>query len=339
MNDDKNRKLKMTISKFKSDSKIKECFHFDHSSCSKKIIAAHSVQRNGVLSLIEDEVKGNLSIYSFLYLKYDEHGRPIGFESLGKKTASTFNGFCGFHDTTLFQKIENNPVDIENDEHCFLLSYRAFAKSAHSKKETKQGFETNEMYEKSELKSLQKDLVDGSSLAIRDNTIVKERLNDMLSKGIYDELEYFTYTLDYMVPVALATSINPEYSYSNKLLNKSMDPDVVYEFVNFIVLPTADNKTHILFSCLPEQKKSVQFIDELSELVDLKLIKAISSLIIAYVENTFISPQIWRKLSKGGKKQLLKELILTVPPIRSMQTKFFHSKINLLDRTFKKNTT
>lgn len=332
----KNIKLKKAISTFKKDAKIKECFHFDKKSCSNKIIAAHSIQRSGVLSLLEDEVNGNLAVYSFLHLKYDETGKAIGLEPLGKKVASTFSGFCGHHDTTIFQEIENNKIDIENDKHCFLLSYRAFAKDYHAKQETLQGFKTSELYAKSELKSTKESLIKGSELAMRDNKVVKERLNEMLKNENYDGLEYFSYTLNYMIPLALAASFNPDYSYSNKVLNKSEDSKVVYEFVNFTVIPLDIGETQILFSCLPEQKKSVKFIDELDKLPDLKLEKAISSLIIAYIENTFVSPKLWDKLGAKGQQQLLKELYLTNPPIRSMQNKFFHSKINLLDKKYKK---
>jgi hypothetical protein len=335
----KNIEFSKMKSAFKKDAKIKECFHFDNDSCSNKIIAAHSIQRSGVLSLIEDEVDGNKSVYSFLHLKHNEEGAVIGFEPLGKKNASTFSGFCGHHDTNLFQEIENNPIDIENDEHCFLLSYRAFAMDFHSKQETLKGFKKNELYNKPEMKTTQEHLISGSELAMRDNKVVKDRLNEMLKNENYSELEYFSYSLDYTVPLALAASFNPDYSYSNQLLNKSEDPKVVYEFVNFTIIPMDSGETHILFSCLPEQEKSVKFIDELSELPELKLEKAISSIIIAYIENTFISPKIWEKL--GGKKQnqLIKELYATVPPMRSMLNKFFHSEINLLSKRYKKNAT
>ena len=152
----------------------------------------------------------------------------------------------------------------------------------------------------------------------------------------YDELEYFAYTLIYMIPLALAASFDPDYSYSNRVLNKSDDPNVIYECVTFTIIPLESGETQILFSCLPEQKKSVKFIDELSKLPDLILEKAISSLIIAYVENTFISPEMWDNLGIKVQEQLLNELHLTNPMLRSMQSKFFHSKVNLLDKKYQK---
>lgn len=332
----KNIELKKAISTFKKDSKIKECFHYDTDSCSNKIIAAHSLQRNGVLSLIEGEVDKNKVVYCFLYRKYDENGMVTGFEPLGKKTASTFSGFCGFHDNKTFEDIENKPIDIDNDKHCFLLSYRAFAMDYHAKQETLQGYKNNELYAQPKMEKTKEGKIKGSELGKRDGLIVKNRLNEILKNESYDELEYFTYTLDYMIPLALAASFTPDYSYSNEILNKSVDPNIYYEYVNFTIIPVDTGETHILFSCLPEQSKSVKFIDELSELSDNKLEKAISSIIIAYIENTFISPKLWDKLETKKQIQLLREFYLTVPDIRSMQDKFFHSKINLLDKKYKK---
>ena len=75
MEEDKNIQFKKAISIFRKDAKIKECFHFDTACCSDKIIAAHSIQRNGVLSLVEDAVNGSSCVYSFLHLKYDEEGK------------------------------------------------------------------------------------------------------------------------------------------------------------------------------------------------------------------------------------------------------------------------
>jgi hypothetical protein len=46
------------MSSYKKDSRIKECFHHNKSECKGKIKQAHSLQRNGRLSIIESEVNG-----------------------------------------------------------------------------------------------------------------------------------------------------------------------------------------------------------------------------------------------------------------------------------------
>lgn len=328
--------IRKAQAQLKKDSRIKECFHFDKDSCTNQIISAHSLQKNRVLNLIEDEIDGNSSVFSFLNLKYDEKGDIIGFEPLGKKFASTFFGFCGFHDNEIFKPIENKVVDIENDEHCFLLSYRAFAKDFHAKYESIRGYKNNVDFQNKLDRDLLDNLIVGSEIGLRDSEIVKNRLNDILKAKSFSELEYLTFKLDYTVPIALAASINPNYSYKNEVLNKSSDPNIIYEFVNFVIQPLETGETLILLSCLPEQEKSVKFIDQLYNLKQLPFLKAISSLAISNVENTFFSPKIWEKLSNQEKQQLLYELHVTLPSIRESFKGFFHSKLNFFDKRFKK---
>ena len=61
--------IRKAQAQLKQDSRIKECFHFDNDSCTNQIISAHSLQKNRVLNLIEDEIDGNSSVFSFLNLK------------------------------------------------------------------------------------------------------------------------------------------------------------------------------------------------------------------------------------------------------------------------------
>lgn len=326
------RKWKNQISKFKSDSKIKECFHFDSDSCKGKIKSAHSLQKNGVLSLLEAEINKNNVVYSFLYPKLKGF-LPIGFEPLGKKDASTFHGFCDFHDTTIFSEIENNPINIDSDKHCFLLCYRAFAKEYHTKIEINKGFKNNELYNEPQNQEMQEDMINGSELAIKDLKGVKTRLNNLLKDKKYNGLEYFTYSIGHTIPIACATSITPSYSYNGTLLNKSVDENDTYENVMITVLPTKE-ETYVIFGCFPEDFRSIKYIDELENLPDKVLENAITSILIGEVENTFISPLIWERMTKREREFLMQEIFFTSPLFQTRQEEFFISSLNLFDRKF-----
>lgn len=326
---DKNEEIERNkwISKFRKDSRIKECFHFDKESCSKNIISAHSIQKSNVLSLIESKVNGNLSVYSFLYIRRSKMGINLGFEPIGKKEASTFFGFCGYHDNELFKEIENQPIDLTSDKHCFLLSYRAFAKDYHAKYESIKGFKSN--YE-----IVPGDLIFNSELGHRDGKIAKSKLNNLLSIFEYDGLEYLTFELPFVYPIALSASFNPLCNYNGEKLNIPENINVAYEFINFIIQPTNDGRTLILLSCFKEDAKSIKFLDQLSSLNDFRFLRAISSLAISHVENTFFSPIMWEKFNFKEKEQLLYELLIT-NPVENQRKGFFHSKINFFEKRFR----
>lgn len=320
--------------KFKHDSKIKECFSSDIGNCNGKIKDAHSLQKNGVLNILEHELNKNKVVYSFLHPKLEGYMMFNGFEPLGKKECSTFHGFCDFHDTTIFSPIENNQINIESDEHCFLLCYRAFAKEFHAKIEVSKGFKTNIEFNRPQNKDMQEDLIEGSEIAIREMNIIKDKLNHLLSNRIFNGLEYLSYTVPYCVPIACAASITPSYSYSGKILNKSEDPHDAYQNIMLTVLPTKE-ETHVLMGCFSDDSRSILFIDELEQLPYIKLENALTSILIGDVENTFISPILWNRMNKREKEFLMQEITMTSPMIMTMfEDSFFLSSLNLFDKKY-----
>ncbi len=314
-------------SKFQSDARIKECFHYNKSDCNGKIVQAHSLQKNGVLNILESEINGNNVVYSFLHLK--PHGIGwYGFDPIGKKVASTFHGFCGYHDTVLFRKIENDGFDVDNDEHCFLVSYRSFAKEYHAKIETSRGYRHNEFFNKSENHEMQEGYITGTDLAIRDMNVTKGRLNEILETGSFDKLEYFTYSIDKTIPIAAASVITPSFSLDGTELNKSTSTDDIYQNLIVTVLPTR-YETHVIFAFFPEDNRSVKYINDIELLGDKDLEKIITSILIGEIENTFIGPRLWDRMTLKEKKHLMDELLLTMPQLASIRSKMFVSKLNL----------
>ena len=128
-----NIKLNKMNGELLSKAKISECFHHNKSECNGTIKKAHSIQRNGKLSLLEEKDENDNSVlYSFTNTKVEDN--KLTLKPIGKAIASTFNGFCDFHDNKVFSPIEDASFK-NTDEQCFLYSYRAFAHTHHRKTE------------------------------------------------------------------------------------------------------------------------------------------------------------------------------------------------------------
>ncbi|GAB6093040.1 hypothetical protein [Furfurilactobacillus curtus] len=56
------------------------------------------------------------------------------FVEYGRKQATTFSGFCGYHDATLFKDIETG-IFKSSDWEIFLYTYRTLAAQLHAKEE------------------------------------------------------------------------------------------------------------------------------------------------------------------------------------------------------------
>ncbi|HVA98048.1 MAG TPA: hypothetical protein VNG53_04060 [Bacteroidia bacterium] len=320
--------FKKTRSEFINRGRISECFYHDKSECKGIIKQSHSIQRNNRLSIIEGTVNGQNVIYSFTGLEFSTDGSIETLKPIGKKVASTFFGFCEYHDTLLFSPIENFAFD-DSDYHCFLHSYRSFAHSYHIKKESLKAYSTEPNRDYSFGRSELYQLVLGTQLAVNELETEKKKLDHLIQNKSYGDLEYLTYILPKKIPIACSSIINPEYSYKNKPLNNNVNEP--YSMIMLTVLPDYD-KTIIILACFEDDTKGKLFLDELNNIKsNLDFEKAISSVLINNAENTFFSPDVWTALGRQGQRQLCLEL---EDVIKVIPKKFVHSKINFFDQKF-----
>ena len=52
------------------------------------------------------------------------YGRRLTW-SVGRNDAITFTGSCSEHDRRIFEPIDKSPINVQDDEHLFLLAYRS----------------------------------------------------------------------------------------------------------------------------------------------------------------------------------------------------------------------
>lgn len=105
------------------------CLYPDTPACGKKASAAHSIQNSG--PLLELSYKGHVYMIETRPVIGEEPELP-DFEERGRNQATTFKGLCNRHDSELFRPIDNNPLDLDDPEHVFLLTYRSALKAAHA---------------------------------------------------------------------------------------------------------------------------------------------------------------------------------------------------------------
>jgi hypothetical protein len=332
MTEETKRAFYKSLAEIKRTSTIKECFHHNKSECKDPIKQSHSIQRNGKLSVIESEVKGNNSVYTFTSVIPSDSSPIHDLKPIGKGEASTFFGFCDYHDTTLFSPIENFPFDINSDKHCFLHSYRSFAHSYHRKHEELKSISADNVLTRNTPKediALQKK---GVEIGIRDMAERKKYLDISLDTEQYDNLEYLVYSKEGIYPFAVSSMMSPKVSYYNKPMNNHIDSDVPYSHPLITFLPD-EKSTIVIIAAFPNDTKAVNLLDELGSLNDWKREKAITSLIIANCENTFFSPKFWNSLTKKEKRLLLDEFVINTNELKYNDS-FFISRFNFFDRRY-----
>jgi hypothetical protein len=112
----------------------KLCLHPEASErkCSGSIVKAHTVQRSGGLSRIA--VDGHVLVFDSSIATMLANRGALVPERIGINRASTFTGFCGYHDSSTFVEIEQKPSQATPKQNT-LLGYRGlcrelFVKSA-----------------------------------------------------------------------------------------------------------------------------------------------------------------------------------------------------------------
>jgi hypothetical protein len=96
--------------------------------CSDRAIRAHSVQNARSL----DRLVRNGHVVTFRRSVTLDDGPKIELASIGRNQATTFTGLCARHDDLLFAPIEKNELKIVEEEHRFLLAYRAAFRELHA---------------------------------------------------------------------------------------------------------------------------------------------------------------------------------------------------------------
>lgn len=121
-------KNEMLNSLFKGNNKkFKRCLE-PTMTCQNTAINSHSVQNSKILDNLV--VKNHVSAFNRTMDK--EKGPQIDYGLVGRNSATTFTGLCEAHDNSIFSPIEDNEINLKDERHLFLLSYRAIYRELHA---------------------------------------------------------------------------------------------------------------------------------------------------------------------------------------------------------------
>lgn len=309
------------INKNINQNKIKQCIHPNHDECKGKIIKAHSIQNNRILNrlsfngevkMIKPNVQKNIIV--------------MDMKDKGRGAATTFTGFCGYHDNKVFEDIEEKDYSGELKQN-FLFSYRAFAFEYHKKMEAFNAYRSMVKMKPSLLKDKQfLRLYRGYELSIKDFHFHKEMFDKSLIEESYTGIETLVLTLDKEVNIALCSGFAVEYDLKgNKLNDVTSLEEEPLKFFTFNLFPQGD-KTIVLFSWLQKDRDFYKgYIDQLVSLTPKELERYLNNLIPSYVENLAVNPALWDQFSEEQKDEFLQIYLEDFSVMR------FDAKKNLME--------
>jgi hypothetical protein len=287
----------------------KYCSHPDRSKCEGQIVKAHTVPKSGSLRRISKD--GH--VYQFradLPLLKKTHGQPLE-KLIGINEASTFTGFCSFHDNEVFEPIEAHrfqPIA----QHAFLLSYRSicrelFAKEHHvdvlrQLKRFDRGLSVEQQMAMQQFLSVS---ALGAETGVSNLKKCKTRLDKILTECAYQDVMFYAVLLDQTPEVVATGSIYVEYDFhGNTLQPFTTDPLGVLDVITFSVIATEAGGA-VVFSWIGETYGAcTRIIESLNRIAKDRIGDAVIRFLFTYCENTFFAPDWWEAQPDGNRDNI-----------------------------------
>lgn len=223
--------------------------------------------------------------------------------SYGRKEATVFTGFCGYHDKILFQPIEDRDFE-KTEEQIFLFTYRCFALEYHKKQEMKKMEQI--------IFSKRPSLVNmpdsdnpfiGNRMAVEDFAEDKLIFDKAILEKNYSVLTSIIWEFDKAVKFACTGFEALQYDLKNKKIQDLMDFSKPAQHIYVCIFPEKE-KTYCIISWLRKNDGLFSsYYEQLNELTEIKRKNFINNLLPSISENLVVNPEAWEMLSQSQKDE------------------------------------
>ncbi|MGL5271020.1 MAG: YecA family protein [Selenomonadaceae bacterium] len=275
----------------KREAKIKQCLNPVKSECSSTIIKDHAIQNNRILrKLAVDGCIMSMDGRSNLVFQ--------DTQNKGRKVATTFSGFCSFHDKTLFQDIED--IDfIGTQKQVFLLTYRTLAWHYHKKKEQINSIVLLEDKMQQKGYSFPRpqgycDLMNSYELAVEDNDAEKELFDKCLINADFEGISCQIWEIPYEIEFAISMMHGLEYDIDGNEINDYLVESPIKNI--YLNIFPGDKKSYCVWSWL--KNNDVSYMDFSRKFMMLSVEERknyLNNQMPIWSDSIIVSPRLWNK--------------------------------------------
>lgn len=277
---------------------FKVCFHPDKAKCKLPIKNAHTLQNNGVLSIIAEE---NHVMVTNLFNKI-----RTGFitDRLSKNEATTFYGFCEYHDSAIFKEIETVPYDKQIKQN-FLFAYRACAQEFHKKARQVKSMQL--IFRDNPAIVFMPEFVESYRNVMLSYSDVNEYMtifNNAFTKNNFDILDNYVFEFNKRYDFAVTTTFNPVCDLNGKEINDIYSNNKERLKSVFLSAFPTQNSFYMILSCLKDDNKILEtYFNQIKAFDEDKLKIFLNNALPTYSENIVLSPRLWNKWTNFSKKE------------------------------------
>lgn len=290
--------------------------------CSKKIARAHTVPKASSLQAIAR--CGH--VYGFIP-SLENLERNNGFmepELVGINRASTFTGFCTFHDDQIFAPIEKADF-VGSAEQCLLLAYRALSREHYTKHSSASLAELRRQTDKGKSTRSQlliQNLVGGFNfgieLGVTSVSQWKSAYDSILNTSNYGAVRACIISLPAPPPVMCSGGFFPLEDFEGKVLQNITNPSILPALITVSAFASG-GAGYVVFSWLDRcNEVCSRFLTSLLALRNDKLCSAIVRMLFHHIENVFMLPDWWEGLQEYQRKALIRRMSESANPFIEM---------------------
>lgn len=302
-----------------------QCLIGPSAECSEKIVGAHSVQQ-AKLRLIADERDSvyilNSDVVKSIALKgareYTREDEFLQYRSISNPMM-TGKWACSYHDNKVFSQIEKRDIDLNNEEHCLLLAYRATAVNYFAKRVMRRFFAEMAL----EFPQIHNEIdllihTGRRDLAMNFHIEIKQALISLQNKGNSNlECKRTVFRSHPKIAATLVTTRGGD------IISTLREDDAIKR----LGIQPPPREIPLIVTVYPEPEKSVallSFPKEWQEFVrvimpafwekDESIASALlSKTLLEETDNIILSPVMWNAFSERKQRRILDQFVVTTP--------------------------
>lgn len=297
-----------------SKHREKKCcaFELQDGLCSGSIINAHTISKSGSLKSISES--GHVMGTNPSLAQLIKNNGKLTLNKVGINKASTFTGFCSYHDKELFSPLEDSPITL-SDEQLFLLAYRSISRELYAKQENtrtakllRESDRGQKIADQVSIQNRANDYGFGVDLALQELRSIKAKMDGMLISKKFSNMNHCVIELSSLPKVLVSASTQPEFDFNGNRLQDFGDPHRMMSHIIFNCI-SYDGRGCFVFSWLDDSDDICgRFIDSLINAADQDISNALVRFCYSFAENTWASPTWWESLSLNVKNNIAERL-------------------------------
>lgn len=293
------QRINAILQKKMQDTDFKVCMYPNKNACKLPIKNAHTLQNNGVLSIIAE----NDHVMITDILNKVRNGSII--KRISKNKATTFYGFCEYHDSTLFKDIELREYSKTNKQN-FLYAYRMIAQEYHKKQRVFTSLQNSVKDNPSILRhSFVVENYRMANLARADLKEYMDIFNNAYISQNFDILHTYVYEFSFQCQFAVTTMYIPVSRLNGeKIVDIYSQQKERLPSIFMTIFPCNNSKSYFIMSCLEEDYSKIKaYLDDVEKLNEMELIRFLNWTLPMYSENIILSPRLWDMWKTQAKKE------------------------------------